>query len=161
VRDESASADSLLFFEDFAPGRVFELGTRSLSEEEIIAFAADWDPQSMHVHPSPGAGGQASSVIASGWQTACVWMRLYVDAVLSRAAVLAAPGVEELRWLRPVRPGMRLHGRATIVETWRPEGAQGMGTVRIRGELLDEGGRPVMTMLGLGRARSRQHEGRG
>ena len=71
---------STLYFEDFAPGRVFELGSRVLSEREIVAFAADWDPQAMHVQPGDG-------LIASGWQTACVWMRLYVDEVLSRAAI--------------------------------------------------------------------------
>ena len=83
------------YFEDFAPGRVFELGARTLSEGEITGFASEWDPQAFHLDGS----------MASGWQTVCVWMRLYVDEVLSRAAMLTAPGVEEVRWLRPVRPG--------------------------------------------------------
>ena len=102
-----------LFFEDFVAGRVFELGTRVLSEEEIVAFASEWDPQEFHVDPLAAARGPFDGLIASGWQTACVWMRLYVDAVLSRASMLTAPGIEELRWLQPVRPGMRLRGRAT------------------------------------------------
>jgi acyl dehydratase len=137
------------FFEDFSPGRVFELGSRVLSEGEIVGFAADWDPQAIHVEPGDG-------LIASGWQTVCVWMRLYVDAVLSQAAMLTAPGVEELRWLRPVRPGMRLRGRTTILEAWPSERTPGRGTIRLRGELLDDAGEPVMTMLARGHARLRE-----
>jgi acyl dehydratase len=137
------------FFEDFSPGRVFELGARTLSEREILAFAADWDPQAIHT-------GSGDGLIASGWQTVCVWMRLYVDAVLSQAAMLTAPGVEELRWLRPVRPGMRLRGRTTILEAWPSERTPGRGTIRLRGELLDDAGEPVMTMLARGHARLRE-----
>jgi acyl dehydratase len=145
---------ALLFFEDFAPGRVFELGTRVLSQGDIVAFASDWDPQGIHLSGDAAFGG----LIASGWQTVCVWMRLYVDEVLNRAAMLSAPGVEEIRWLRPVRPGMPLRGRTTILDSWPSEGAPGRGTIRLRGELLDEDGEPVMTMLARGHARLRAHE---
>ena len=85
-------------------------------------------------------------------------MRLYVDAVLSRASMLTAPGIEELRWLRPVRPGMRLRGRATILDSWRSDGTPGRGTIRLRGELLDDDGAPVMSMLARGHARVRQED---
>ena len=147
-----------LFFEDFVAGRVFELGTRVLSEEEIVAFASEWDPQKFHVDPLAAAQGPFDGLIASGWQTACVWMRLYVDAVLSRASMLTAPGIEELRWLQPVRPGMRLRGRATIIDARRSNGTPGRGTIRLRGELLDEDGTPVMSMLARGHARTRQED---
>jgi acyl dehydratase len=147
-----------LLFEDFEAGRVFELGTRVLSEEEIVAFASEWDPQEFHVDPLAAAQGPFDGLIASGWQTACVWMRLYVDAVLSRASMLTAPGIEELRWLQPVRPGMRLRGRATIIDAWRSNGTPGRGTIRLRGELLDEDGTPVMSMLARGHARTRQED---
>ena len=130
------------YYEDFVPGRVFELGSRALSEGEIVAFASAWDPQDIHLD---------GSVIASGWQTVCVWMRMYVDEVLTRAAMLAAPGVEEVRWLRPVRPGMRLRGRTTILEQWPSERAPERGNVRLRGELLDDDGTVVMSVVGLGR----------
>jgi acyl dehydratase len=83
-------------------------------------------------------------------------MRLYVDEVLNQAAMLTAPGVEELRWLRPVRPGMRLRGRTTILETWPSERSPGRGTIRLRGELLADDGEPVMTMLARGHARLRE-----
>jgi acyl dehydratase len=134
------------FFEDFAPGRVFELGARTLSEGEITGFASEWDPQAFHLDGS----------MASGWQTVCVWMRLYVDEVLSRAAMLTAPGVEEVRWLRPVRPGMRLHGRTTIIDSWPSEKVADRGTVRLRGELIDDDGEAVMTVLGRGHVRRRE-----
>jgi acyl dehydratase len=149
-----------LYFEDFTPGRVFELGSRVLSADDIVAFAREWDPQPIHLDPDAAATGPFDGLIASGWQTACVWMRLYVDAVLNQAAMLAAPGVEEIRWLVPVRPGMRLHGRTTILESWLSEGAPGRGTMRLRGELRDDGDQSVMTLLARGHARVRE-EARG
>lgn len=159
---ETARGDRrILYFEDFVPGHVFELGTRALSHEEIVAFAELWDPQEIHLDADAGERGGFGGLIASGWQTAAVWMRLYVDEVISRAAMLAAPGVEELRWLRPVRPGMRLRGRATILETWPSETTPGRGTMRLRGELLDEeDGEPVMTMHARGHVRARVQEAR-
>jgi acyl dehydratase len=138
-----------LYFEDFVPGAVFDLGTRSLSDAEIVAFAEQWDPQAFHL-------GGADVLIASGWQTACVWMRMYVDAVLSRAAMFTAPGVEQLRWLRPVKAGMPLRGRATIVDRWPSESTAGRGTLQLRGELLAADEQLVMTMLARGHARLRE-----
>jgi acyl dehydratase len=149
-----------LYFEDFTPGRVFPLGSRVLSADDIVAFAAQWDPQPIHLDAEAAEAGPFDGLIASGWQTACVWMRLYVDAVLNHAAMLAAPGVEEIRWLVPVRPGMRLHGRTTILESWVSQGAAGRGTMRLRGELTDDDGQSVMTLLARGHARLRE-EARG
>jgi len=149
-----------LYFEDFTPGRVFELGSRVISADDITAFAEQWDPQPIHVDVEAAEAGPFDGLIASGWHTACVWMRLYVDAVLNHAAMLAAPGVEEIRWLVPVRPGMRLHGRTTILESWVSEGAAGRGTMRLRGELTDDDGQSVMTLLARGHARLRE-EARG
>ena len=131
-----------MFFEDFVPGRVFELGSRTLSEHEIVSFAGEWDPQPLHLD---------GSVIASGWQTVCVWMRMYVDTVLNHAAMLAAPGVEEVRWLQPVTPGMRLTGRTTILEARPSKRSPERGVVRLRGELINDEGEIVMSVVGLGR----------
>jgi acyl dehydratase len=147
-----------LFFEDFTAGRVFDLGERTLSEADILVFAAEWDPQPFHVDAGSAAAEPFGGVIASGWQTVCVWMRMYVDTVLSRAAMLAAPGVEEIRWLAPVRPGMVLRGRTTIVEAYVADPAKGRGTLRLRGELIAEDGTAVMTMLARGHARLRERE---
>jgi acyl dehydratase len=142
-----------LYFEDFRPGRVFELGDRVLSDDEVVAFGELWDPQPFHVDPVAAESGPFEGLIASGWQTVCVWMRLYVDAVLNHAAVLTAPGVEEVRWLVPVRPGMRLRGRTTILDSWLSEKVPGRGTMRMRGELLDDQDQQVMTLLARGHAR--------
>jgi len=150
----------MLFFEDFAAGHVFELGSRTLSEDDIVRFAREWDPQAIHLDREAAADGPFGGLIASGWQTACVWMRLHVDAVLNRAAMLTAPGVEEMRWLAPVRPGMRLHGRTTILDLWRSEKVAGRGTLRMRGELADDEGRSVMTLLARGHVRTRNQEER-
>jgi acyl dehydratase len=139
-----------MFFEDFTAGRVFELGSRMLTEDEIVAFAREWDPQPLHLD---------GEVIASGWQTVCVWMRMYVDAVLNHAAMLAAPGVEEVRWLLPVKPGMRLNGRTTILESWPSQRTPERGNVRLRGELIDDEGEVVMSVVGLGRVWRQSPEG--
>jgi acyl dehydratase len=147
-----------LGFEDFTPGRVFELGQRTLSEGEIVAFAEDWDPQPMHLDPESRAAEPLGGLIASGWQTVCVWMRMYVDQVINHAAMLAAPGVEDIRWLRPVRPGMALRGRATILDRWLSENKPGRGTIRLRGELVDDDGDPVMTMQARGHVRLSQEQ---
>jgi acyl dehydratase len=155
---EGPDARAPLFFEDFVPGQVFELGSRVLSEAEIVAFAQAWDPQPLHLDARAAAEGPFGGLIASGWHTACVWMRMYVDAVLSRASMLVAPGIEELRWRRPVEPGMRLRGRTTVLDAWPSEGVPGRGTVRLQGELLDDRAEPVMTIVARGHIRIREQE---
>jgi acyl dehydratase len=147
-----------LFYEDFTAGRVFELGERTLTEDDVLDFARTWDPQAFHLDGASAAAAPFGGVIASGWQTVCVWMRMYVDVVLSRAAMLAAPGVEEIRWLAPVRPGMVLRGRTTILEAYIADPAKGRGTLRLRGELVAADGTAVMTMLARGHAVRREHE---
>jgi acyl dehydratase len=156
MRRDGGGAAARLCFEDFTPGRVFDLGDGVLTEEEIVSFARVWDPQPMHVDPVAATSGQFEGLVASGWQTVCLWMRLYVDAVLSRAEMLAAPGVEELRWLAPVRPGMRLTARATVIDGWPSERHPTRGTIRFVGEFVDTDGQQVMTMRARGHARRRQ-----
>ena len=148
-----SAAPQLLTLEDFAPGRVFDLGSASLDADEIVAFARRWDPQPFHLDPEAATAGGLDGLIASGWQTACLWMRLYVDAVLSRADMLPAPGVEALRWRRPVTPGLRLHGTATILERAVSERDPTRGRMRLQGELRDDDGATVMTLEAYGRVR--------
>ena len=94
------------YFEDFEPGQVYELGTRTITEEELVAFAREWDPQPFHVDPEAARESVFGGLIASGWQTGAIWMRMYVDTMLGSAA-RGSPGIEELRWLAPVRPVTR------------------------------------------------------
>ena len=138
------------YFEDFEPGQVFELGSRTVTEAEIVDFAERWDPQPFHVDPKAAAGSVFGGLIASGWHTGAMWMRLYVDAMLDGAASMGSPGIEELRWLAPVRPGDTLRGRLTVLEATPSERRPDRGTVRIRGEMVNQDDVVVMSMTSRG-----------
>jgi acyl dehydratase len=137
-------------FEDFAAGQVFELGSRTVSEDDIVAFAREWDPQPFHVDPEAAKDSVFGGLIASGWHTGAMWMRLYVDSFLGAASGQGSTGVEELRWLSPVRPGNTLSGRLTVLEVTPSERRPDRGTVRIRGEMLNQDGVVVMSMVSRG-----------
>jgi len=138
------------FFEDFEPGQVYELGSRTVTEADIVAFARDWDPQPFHTDPEAAAESVFGGLIASGWHTGAMWMRLYVDSLLGGPASQGSPGIEELRWLAPVRPGDTLHGRLTVLETRPSERRPGRGTVRIRGEMENQEGVTVLSLVSRG-----------
>ena len=138
------------YFEDFEPGQVFELGSHDVSEAEIVEFARRWDPQPFHVDPEAARESVFGGLIASGWHTGAMWMRLYVDSMLDGAASMGSPGVEELRWLAPVRPGDTLRGRLTVLDTTPSERRPDRGTVRIRGEMVNQDDVVVMTMTSRG-----------
>jgi acyl dehydratase len=138
-----------LYFEDFEPGQVVELGTRELTEEDIVAFAREWDPQPFHVDAEAAKGSVFGGLIASGWHTGAMWMRMYVDTALGSAA-RGSPGIEELRWLAPVRPGDTLTGTLTVLETTPSERDPTRGTIRIRGEMTNGDGVVVMRMISRG-----------
>lgn len=140
-----------LYFEDLEPGRVHELGSVVVTEDEILDFARRWDPQAFHVDPEAAKESVFGGLIASGWHTGAMWMRLYVDSLLDGAASMGSPGVEELRWLAPVRPGDTLSGRLTVLETTpSARRRQDRGTVRIRGEMVNQDGVTVMSMVSRG-----------
>ena len=138
------------YFEDFETGEVLELGSRTVTEDEIIEFARQFDPQPFHVDPGAAADSVFGGLIASGWHTGAMWMRLYVDNMLGSASAQGSPGVEELRWLAPVRPGDTLHGRLTVLETTPSGRRPDRGTVRIRGEMVNQDGVIVMSMVSRG-----------
>lgn len=139
-----------LYFEDLAPGQVVELGSVPVTQEEIVDFARRFDPQSFHVDPVAAKDSVFGGLIASGWHTGAMWMRLYVDALLDGAASMGSPGIEELRWLAPVRPGDTLAGRLTVLETTASDRRPDRGTVRIRGEMVNQDGVTVMSMVSRG-----------
>jgi acyl dehydratase len=139
-----------LYFEDLAPGQVVELGERTVTEDEIVAFARQWDPQPFHVDPEAARDSVFGGLVASGWHTGAMWMRLYVDSLLDGAASMGSPGIEELRWLAPVRPGDTLRGRLTVLEATPSDRRPDRGTVRIRGEMLNQDGTTVMSMVSRG-----------
>ena len=143
-----------LAFEDFTPGRVFEHGPRWLPRDEMIAFAAEFDPQPMHLDDVAARDTLLGGLSASGWYLCCILMRMCVDAFVGRSASMGAPGVDEVKWLRPVRPDDELSLRATVLETRTSKSRPEMGFVRFEFELFDPQHRRVMTlttslMLGL------------
>ena len=138
-----------LYFEDIEPGEVYELGTRAVTESEIVAFAREWDPQPFHTDPEAAKASVFGGLIASGWHTGSMWMRMYVDTMLGSAA-RGSPGIEELRWLAPVRPGDTLSGRLTVLEATPSATKPDRGTIRIRGEMVNQDGVTVMSMTSRG-----------
>jgi len=138
------------YFEDFQAGDVFELGNHTVTAAEIIDYARQFDPQPFHVDEAAAVDGPFGGLIASGWHTGALWMRIYVDSVLNDTISMGSPGIEELRWLVPVRPGDTLSARLTVLETSPSSRRPDRGTVRSRGEMTNQRGEPVMTMIARG-----------
>ena len=141
--------DADLFFEDLAPGGSFDLGVTTVDGSEMIGFAERFDPQWYHVDAQLARASRHGTLIASGFFTVSLFMRAYVDAVLSRAAADASPGLEELRWLAPVYAGDRLAGRLDVLGRKLSEARPGLGTVTLLGSLtrLDNYDRPEREVL--------------
>lgn len=138
------------YFEDFEAGQVVELGSHTVTEQEIVEFARQWDPQPFHIDPVAAAESVFGGLIASGWHTGALWMRLYVGSLLGAASGRGSTGIEELRWLAPVRPGDTLTARLTVLETIPSERRSDRGTVKIRGEMVNQDGVTVMSMVSRG-----------
>ena len=137
------------YFEDYLAGAVYEYGYASVTEPEIIEFAQRYDPQPMHVDPEWAATGPFAGLIASGFHTAGLFMRLYVDHYISRVASLASPGLDEIRWPTPVRPGDKLWIRTTVLETRWSKSKPDRGLVRTRGEMFTDDDRQVLSLTAL------------
>jgi acyl dehydratase len=104
------------YFDDYRNGSVYEFGPIAVEEDEVIAYAKRFDPQSIHIDPQAAARGPFNGLIASGWHTIGLLMRLFVEHYLTAVASLASPGVDEVRWIKPVRPGDRLRLRVAVTE---------------------------------------------
>lgn len=137
------------YFEDYEPGSVHEFGSIAVREEEVLAFGWRFDPQPFHTDPVAAAETEYGGLIASGWHTAGLMMRLYSDHYLSKVATLVSPGVDNLRWLRPVRPGDVLSLRVTVAEARRLRSKPDRGLVRSDVEVLNQRGEVVMTLSAL------------
>ena len=139
-----------LFFEDFAPGSVVTTAGPTVSRDEIVAFAREFDPQPIHLDDEAAARGPFGGLIASGWHTASLFMRMYVDELINDTVSMGSPGIEELRWLVPVRPGDELRGRVTILEATPSATRADRGTIRARMEMLNQRDEVVLTMVARG-----------
>ena len=146
------------YFEDYVTGAVHQFGAISIEEDDIIRFAREYDPQPFHIDPSAAKATPFGGVIASGWHTAGIMMRMVVDHYLSRTASLASPGVDELRWTQPVRPGDRLSVRATVIETRRSQSKPDRGVVRTLFEVLNQRGEIVMSVRAMNILKTRERQ---
>ena len=138
------------YFEDFAEGQVFELGEETVSEPEVLQFARRYDPQPFHVDPVAARASMYGGLIASGWQTGSIYMGLLVRNHLHDAASLGSAGIDELRWLKPVRPGDTLRGRMTVTSVKPSERHPNRGTVFNLGELFNQRGERVFSVRSSG-----------
>jgi acyl dehydratase len=137
------------YFEDYRPGFVGEYGSITVSQEEVIEFARRFDPQEFHTDPIRAARGPFGGLIASGWHTSSLMMRLYADHFVSKVAGLGSPGIDELRWTRPVRPGDTLSIRVTILEARRSSSKPDRGLVRVQIEVLNQDKEVVMSLKAM------------
>ena len=137
------------YLEDYVPGTVYEFGEVRVREAEITEFARRFDPQGMHIDPQAAARGPFGGLIASGWHTAAMMMRLIVDNFLPREASLGSPGIDELRWLRPVRPGDVLRVRVSVLEATRSRSKPDRGVVRTLMEVLNQHGEVAMSLKAM------------
>ncbi len=142
---EAKAAKRPQYFEDFPVGAVFAFGSVSLSEAEILVFARQFDPQVMHIDPVAAAKGPTQGLIASGWHTGSIAMRLYADHILPENG-LPGPGVDELRWHQPVRPGDTLSMRVTVTDARVSRSKPDRGVVNVFSEVLNQRGETVMSM---------------
>ena len=136
-----------LYLDDFKPGEIYQLGSQTFTEEEIIAFAERYDPQPFHVNREAAAQSIYGGVIASGFQTVCVFMRLFADGLLNRTASMGSPGLDELRWLKPVRPGDKLQGSVEILDITPSRSKPDRGVAKLRCVMKDISGDEVLTFI--------------
>lgn len=143
------------YFEDYVPGSVYEFGSILVEEQDIVDFARRFDPQAFHIDPDKARKSTFGGLIASGWQTAALTMRLLVDHYISRVAGMGSPGSGPIRWLRPVRPGDVLSIRVTILKATHSRIKPDRGIVRSFVETMNQHGEVVMTRTAIGIFRCR------
>jgi acyl dehydratase len=134
------------YFEDFTPGMVIEHGPRLVTREEIVAFAAEFDPQPMHLDEEAARASILGGLAASGWHTCCLMMRMACDGFVLDSSSMGAPGVDEVKWLKPLRPGTNITLRTTVLDTRTSNSRPEMGFVKVRMDVLDDGRESVMTL---------------
>ena len=137
-------------FEDFHVGQVIEIGRRSVSAQEIVAFATQFDPQPFHLSQEAGRRSIYGSLIASGWHTVAMVMRMSCDAYLLDSRSMGSPGVDELRWLKPVRAGDTIRAQFEVIEVRPSKSKPDRGVVVSGWRVFNQHDELVMTMRGMG-----------
>lgn len=137
------------YFEDFHPGDTFTSGGITVTKEDIIAFARQFDPQPFHVDEEAARHSPFGSLIAAGAHTVALFTRLLMDSVILGSASLGSPGMDEVRWHRPVRPGDTLRARITVAEATPSRSKPDRGLVRLRSEVFNQRDELVMSLIVL------------
>jgi acyl dehydratase len=145
------------YFEDFQVGDIFELGSRAVTQAEIIDFATQFDPQPFHVDPQRASNSFFGGLVASGWHTTGIFMRLFCDALLNETASMGSPGVDQVRWHKAVRPGDVLSASFSVIESTPSRSRSELGIIRSKCEMVNQAGELVLSLEGvhfIGRAAS-------
>ena len=137
------------YFDDFTPGQIIELGQHTITKESILAFAREFDPQVFHTDEEAAKKTLFGGLIASGWHTGSIAMRLLYDGLIKHTLSLGSPGLDELRWVKPVRPGDTLSARLTVVDMVPSRSKPDRGIVRTLIEMSNQHGETVLTIKGL------------
>jgi acyl dehydratase len=143
------------WFEDYAVGEAFEFGDYAITETEIIEFARRYDPQPFHVDAAAAAESHFGGLVASGWMTGSVLMRMVCDHFIAPHSSMGSPGLEQIRWRVPVRPGDRLRARITVLEIRPSNSKPDRGSLLLRQEAINQAGQVVMSLEGWGMIRRR------
>lgn len=138
------------YYEDFHEGQEIDLGSRTVTEDEIIAFAREFDPQPFHVDREAAAASIYGGVIASGWHTCSMMMRLVVDGMMGHSSAMGSPGLEGVRWMQPVRAGDTLSVRYYTVKMKASSSRPDRGVVWSRWTATNQRGEEVCTVDGMG-----------
>ena len=133
-------------FAEFTAGQVIEAGPYTLGEDELLRFARDYDPQWFHTDADAAARGRFGGLIASGWQTCGIAMRLATEVALEGSESFASPGLAYVKWSHPVRAGDALSLRATVIETRRARSQPRLGILRWRWQLFNRNGVEVLDL---------------
>ena len=147
--------DGMRYWEDFKVGEVEQIGGKRVDKDEIIAFALQYDPQPFHIDEAVAKQSMYGGLIASGWHTCAMVMRMMCDAYMLRSASVGSPGIDNLKWLKPVRPGDTINARRTTLETRESKSKPHIGIVNNLWEVFNQDGEMVMTMQGYGMFRRR------
>jgi acyl dehydratase len=134
------------FWEDFLSGQVIEYGPRFVTREEIVAFGKEFDPQPFHLSEDAARGTMLGELCASGWHSCCILMRMMADGFVLNSSSMGAPGIDEVKWLKPIRPGDELTLRAIVLATRASNSRPDMGFVNALLELTNARGEKVMTL---------------
>jgi acyl dehydratase len=145
----------MIYFEDVEPGTTRETGTKTVTAEEIIAFAREFDPQYFHLDAEAAKHSMFGGLVASGWHTGSMAMRLMVDSFTGDSATIGSPGFDDLKWRKPVRPGDTIRVRSTVLDKTPSQRRPDIGSVRFGTEVLNQQGEVVMSLVSIALYRRR------